>query len=103
MNRYLHIGGVVAVGFDSSRDYLLVITHSGRGVFSTNTWERIARSYELAYPEEGCGIGIGPIEGEVIPITEMNYEMGQMTVDDPLGRFVLECESSGIAVISSDA
>jgi hypothetical protein len=33
----------------------------------------------------------------------MNYEMGQMTVDDPLGRFVLECESSGIAVIGSDA
>jgi hypothetical protein len=61
MNRYLHIGGVVAVGFDSSRDYLLVITHSGRGVFSTNTWERIARSYELAYPQAilfGTGLAL---------------------------------------------
>lgn len=102
-SRYLHIGGVVAVGFDPSGDYLLVITHSGRGVFSTNTWERVARSTQLAYPANGIGVGIGPIDGEIISVTEMNYDTGEMRVTDPQGRFILECESSGIAVIGLTA
>lgn len=42
MERYLHIGGLVAVGFDLSGGFLLVITHSGRGVFSAQTRERVA-------------------------------------------------------------
>src|SRR5271157_2305766 len=103
MGRYLHIGGLVAVGFDPSGNFLLVITHSGRGVFSTRTWERLARSIELAYPEGGVGVGIGPIEGQAIPVTEMNYATGEMLVVGPGGRFVLECESSGIAVVGPDA
>ena len=103
MTRYLHIGGVVAVGFDPSGEYLLVITHSGRGVFSNRTWERVARSTELAYPEGGVGVGIGPIEGQAIAVTEMNYDTGEMRVVSLDGRFVLECESSGIAVQAPDA
>ena len=99
MGRYLHIGGVVAVGIDLSGAYLLTITHSGRGVFSTQTWERVARSTELAYPADGVGIGIGPLDGQAIPVTMMNFETGEMRVSDPSGRFVLECESSGIAVV----
>ncbi len=103
MGRYLHIGGLVAVGFDPSGSYLLVITHSGRGVFSTGTWERVARSTELAYPVGGVGVGIGPIAGQAIPITEMNYDIGEMRVVGPGGRFILECESSGIAVVGPAA
>jgi hypothetical protein len=102
MRRYLHIGGWVAVGFDASGSYLLTITHSGRGVFSTRTWERLARSTELAYPDGGVGVGIGPIDGQPIPITEMNYDTGEMRVVGPGGRFILECESSGIAVVGED-
>jgi hypothetical protein len=103
MERYLHIGGVVAVGFDPTSEYLLVITHSGRGVFSTRNWERVARGTELAYPEGGVGAGIGPIEGQAIRVTEMDYESGRMRAVSPDGRIVLECESSGIAVQASDA
>ncbi len=102
MARYLHIGGLVAVGFDASGSYLLAITHSGRGVFSTRTWERVARNTELAYPVGGAGVGIGPIDGQPIPVTEMNYDTGNMRVVGPGGRFVLECESSGIAVVEAD-
>jgi hypothetical protein len=98
MQRYLHIGGVVAVGFDPTCEYLLVISHSGRGVFSTRTWERVARSTELAYPTGGVGMGIGPIAGQAIPVTEMDYEAGCMRAVSPDGRIVLECESSGIGV-----
>ena len=59
MERYLHIGRVVAVDFDPTGEYPLVITHWARGVFSTRTWERVARNTKLAYPEDGVGIGIG--------------------------------------------
>lgn len=103
MDRYLCIGGVVAVGFDSTGEYLLVISHSGRGVFSTRTWERVARDAELAYPERGIGIGIGPIRGQAIPVTEMDYQSGHMRALSPDGRIVLECESDGIAVYASSA
>jgi hypothetical protein len=83
-------------------DYLLVITHSGRGVFSTRTWERVARDIELAYPIGGVGVGIGPLKGQSIRVTEMDYDSGQMRAVSPDGRFVLDCESSGIAVQSQD-
>ena len=56
MRTYLHMGGLVAAGFDPSGAYLLTITHSGRGVFSTQTWERVARNTELAYPEAALGL-----------------------------------------------
>lgn len=98
MNRYLHIGGVVAVGFDKTGEYLLVITHSGRGVFSTTTWERVARDKTIAYPSDGIGIGIGPIDGERIPIEEIDYNTGEMTVMSDDGRIQLDCESSGIGI-----
>lgn len=85
MDRYLHLGGVVAVGFDPAGEYLLVITHSGRGVYSTRSWERVARNTELAYPERGIGVGIGPIDGQCIRITEMDYESGYMRAVSPDG------------------
>jgi hypothetical protein len=97
MRHHLHIGGLVAVGFDATGSYLLTISHSGRGVYSTHNWERVARSTDLAYPEGGVGCGIGPIEGQAIPVTEMD-EIGEMRVVGP-GGFILECESSGIAVV----
>jgi len=62
MTTFLLIGGLVAVGFDPTGEYLLVISHSGRGVFSIKTWTRVARDVELSYPESGIGVGIGPIE-----------------------------------------
>jgi hypothetical protein len=98
MKTYLHIGGLVAAGFDASGVYLLTITHSGRGVFSTSTWERVARDYELAYPEAGLGIGIGPIAGQTIPVTQMDYLKGEMRLTSADGRITLDCERSGIAV-----
>ncbi len=103
MRTYLHIGGLVAAGFDPTGMYLLTITHSGRGVFSTQTWERIARNTELAYPKAGVGVGIGPLEDQAIPVTEMDFDVGQMHMVSPNGRIVLECEASDIAVVIEDA
>lgn len=102
MKPYLPVGGLVAAGFDASGAYLLTITHSGRGVFSTNTWERVARDVAPAYPKAGLGIGIGPIAGQSICVTEMNYQRGSMRLSSPDGRITLHCESSGIEVEVQD-
>ena len=100
---YLHIGGLVAAGFDSSGAYQLAVTRSGRGVFSTTTWQRVARDYTLADPEAGSGIGIGPIEGQTIPVTGMDDVKGAMHLTSPDGKIALDCESGGIAVDVTDA
>jgi hypothetical protein len=99
---YLFIGGLVAAGFDASGAYLLTISHSGRGVFATRTWKRVARDPGLAYPESGVGVGIGPIEGQSIPVTEMDYDLERMQLVSPDGRTTLDCESSGITVTSKE-
>lgn len=98
MKTYLPIGGLIAAGFDVSGAYLLTVTHSGRGVFSTSTWQRVARDYTLAYPDGGSSVGIGPIAGQSIPVVEMDYQKGMMRLTSPDGKIALNCESSGISV-----
>ena len=71
--------------------------------FRREPWERVARNTELAYPENGIGIGIGPIDGEAIPVSEMDYKTGQMRLTSADGRIILDCESSDIMVTVSDA
>ena len=98
MRTYLTIGGLVAAGFDTSGAYLLTITHSGRGVFSTSTWERVARDHTIAYPEAGTSVGIGPIDGQTVFVTEMDFEKGTMRLTSSDNRIILNYDSSGIAV-----
>ena len=86
------------MGFDPTVDYLLVISHSGRGVFSIKTWTRVARDVELSYPESGIGVGIGPIADQQIPVSEMPYEIGHFEVLSIDRRIRLHCESDGITV-----
>jgi hypothetical protein len=93
---------LVAAGFDASGDYLLAITHSGRGVFSTSTWERVARDNTLAYPKAGFGVGVGPIAGQTIPVTQMDFQKGAMHLTSLDGKITLDCESSVISVEVSD-
>jgi hypothetical protein len=98
VEKYIHVGGVIAMGFDPSGEYLLVISHTGRGVFSTKTWQRVARDEELAYPQGGRAIGIGPIEGMSIEITEKDYDTEQLQVTSPDGLISLDYDSGTITV-----
>jgi len=98
MKTYLVVGGLVAAGFDASGEFLLTISHSGRVVFSTRTWERVARNDSLAYAEDGKGIGIGPIDGQTIFVAEMNFDTGRMQLHSPDRKILLNCEDGGIAV-----
>jgi len=95
---YLHVGGLVAMGFDRSGEYLLTISHSGRGLFSTRTWKRLARDPALAYPTDGCGIGIGPIAGVAVEVAETNYDSEQLELNSPDGKLLLEYDSGTITV-----
>ncbi|MEX0726212.1 MAG: hypothetical protein WD065_08085 [Planctomycetaceae bacterium] len=87
MTKHLFIGGLVAAGFDASGAYLLTVSHSGRGVFETTTWERVARDIHLAYPENGRAIGIGPIDGVSIPVSAIlnNQRVEKRAVDASSG------------------
>ncbi len=97
----LHVGGVIAMGFSRNGDYLLVISHSGRGVYAMVDWQRVARDAELAYPENGIGFGIGPIDGECIEITEMNHDTGELNLNTPDGSMTLRYESGTIEITQS--
>ena len=102
MKRYLNIGGLVAAGFDTSGKYLLTVSHSGRGVFSTQTWERVARENEVSYPENGVAIGIGPIAGQPIAVTEVDYQTGQLDLISRDERFALGYNEGMIEVAIDD-
>jgi len=86
------------MGFDATRKYLLAVSHAGRGVFSTDTWERVARDATLAYPVNGKAVGIGPIEGQVIGVVERDQRRDRIEMQSPDGRHHLIGESDGITV-----
>ena len=96
--KYLFVGGLVAMGFDETGAYLLTVTHSGRGVFDTRTWERVARDKQFAYPEEQMAEGIGPLDGQRIPVLERDETKERIEINSPDGRFRLIGESDGITI-----
>lgn len=103
MKKHLFVGGLVAAGFDPSGQYLLTVSHAGRGVFSVGSWQRVARDSELAYPEDGHAVGIGPMEGMVVPISELNYDTGQLHFVSPDGEYNFEYEGGTITVTEDAA
>ena len=98
MPHYLNIGGLIAVGFDPTGEYMLTITHSGRGVYRTGSWERLARDIELAYPVSGVGIGIGPISGTDIPVSEINYDTGVLELRTPDRQFNIHYSEGTVTI-----
>lgn len=101
-NRFLIVGGLVAVGFDPTEAFLLVVSHSGRGVFRTTGWSRIARDYELAYPKNGRVVGIGPLQGQSVAVAELDLVTDNpLITQSPSGRIKLRCTSDAIEVIAA--
>ena len=82
MSKNIFVGGLVAIGFDESGEHMLTVSHSGRGVYSTRTWDRLARDNEVVYPEEGMVHGIGPVESKIISVAE-EYEGSELKVETP--------------------
>jgi hypothetical protein len=96
--KHLLVGGLVAMGFDVTGNFLLTVSHSGRGVFSTGTWERVARDTQLAYPSGARAIGIGPLEGQVIAVMERDETRDRIELRSPDGKHLLIGESDGITI-----
>lgn len=98
MKIHLFVGGLVAAGFDPFGQYLLTVSHAGRGVFSIASWQHVARDSELAYPENGHAVGIGPIVGMVVPVSELNYDTGQLNFTSPDGKYIFEYGEGTITI-----
>ncbi|HEY4416286.1 MAG TPA: hypothetical protein VGO57_11390 [Verrucomicrobiae bacterium] len=96
--KHLFVGGLVAMGFDATGKYLLTVTHSGRGVFATDTWIRVARDNALAYPTDGKAVGIGPLEGLAILVQERNEQQEHLEMQSPDGKFHLVGAPDNITV-----
>jgi hypothetical protein len=101
-NVHLNIGGLVAAGLDPTGKYLLAVSHSGRGVFSTATWERLARNSHLAYPQNRFAVGIGPIDGLRIPVTEIDYTTGQPQFSSPDGKLKFHYQEGNLSIASQE-
>src|SRR5450432_370174 len=103
MKTNINIGGLVAAGFDATGQYLLVVSHAGRGVFSVGTWQRVARDSAVVYPTGGVAVGIGPIAEEKIPIKELNYNTGELRFSSPDGGTSFYYESGNLTVTQPSA
>jgi hypothetical protein len=101
MPTHLRVGGLVAAGFDPTGKFLLTVSHSGRGIFSVGTWDRIARDNTQAYPSNGHAIGIGPLAGQTVAVTEKDYETGELQLRSLDGVFELAYDSGVIAITST--
>jgi hypothetical protein len=95
---HLLVGGLVAMGFDPTGKFLLTVSHAGRGVFSTDTWQRVARDPTVLYPRNGSIQGIGPLAGVEVSLAERNEQREQVTLQSPDGKYELLGESDGITL-----
>jgi hypothetical protein len=79
---------------------MLTVSHSGRGVIDLATRERVARNTSPVFPENGKVEGIGPILGEPIRVTEIDYVTGVLGTQSPRGDFSLTYEEGTITIRS---
>lgn len=96
--QYLLVGGLVAMGFDPSGEFLLTVSHSGRGVFSAKSWQRVARDPTVIYPVDSTIEGIGPLAGVAVHVQQRDNIVERITMRSPDGRFELLGESDGITL-----
>ena len=88
---------MVALGIDSSSKWLLVVSHSGRGVYDLENGNRIARDYQILYPANGEINGIGPLEGKIIKVTERIIEE-EINLKSPDGKYFITGTSDLIKI-----
>jgi len=72
LHKKLIVGGATSVGIDPSSRYLVVVSHSGRGLFKLSDGKRIARDGEVFGPwyyGAECE-GFGPLHGTKIPFLD---------------------------------
>ena len=80
----MRTGGFFAIGFGENTDLALVSTHDGRGLIDCETGTRIARDYDLAYPDEDTLVleGIGALAGKMVSVAGEDGGELPKTTDD---------------------
>ena len=102
------VGGLLEVGFSRMSDFLLVISHDGRGVFDCSTGEKVARDRS---PLDNAAAwhdhtrlqaqGIGPIFSEMVSLsglwggglpkqTQDGWRVEMLTLDWPCQTLILQ-------------
>ncbi|MBN1499383.1 MAG: hypothetical protein JW982_04480 [Spirochaetes bacterium] len=92
---YVPIGGLVAIGFDSNEKYLLLVTHTGRGLFEIESMNRIARDYEVIYPNNSKIEGIGILQEKIIKVYEFDFN-NKLEVYTKSNKYKFVAESDSI-------
>ncbi|MCB1213919.1 MAG: hypothetical protein KDK66_00450 [Deltaproteobacteria bacterium] len=104
--KYLPVGGTIAIGFTSDAQYLLVVSHDGRGLFDVNSGERAARDSNdenrNEWYRESEADGIGSVQGIPISIFGIDFptsdevlnRIAPFNVDDQVTEFKGACISN---------
>lgn len=61
----------------------------------------MARDIELAYPKNGFSIGIGPLMGLEIAVTEKNYDTEELTLSSSDGSISLDYAEGTITIVEA--
>ena len=84
LQKKLIVGGATSVGIDPSSRYLVVISHSGRGLFKLADGRRVARDTEVFgawYYGAQCE-GFGPLDGVKIPIFGFGHKTPSIILNE---------------------
>jgi hypothetical protein len=83
---YVHIGGLTEVGFGHPAQFLLIVSHQGRGVVDCASGVRVARDQDEAIGWFDRSVpaveGIGPLAGQWVPVAGLaGGSLAQVTHD----------------------
>ena len=94
----LHIGGLFAIGFDELCKYMITVSHSGRGVYEVEGWNKVARDLTVVYPMNGEIRGIGPLENIIIKVQGKDCDADKLSGKSPDGKYIFEYDDGILAI-----
>ncbi|WMS87387.1 hypothetical protein [Pleionea litopenaei] len=93
------MGSVIAIGFDSNMEYLLVVSRSGRYVYTLDTLDRVTRDYSMALPVKGCIEGVGPLSGQSIQVTEVSSTARELQLRSADEKYLVHYQPGTLTLI----
>jgi len=93
------MGSVIAIGFDSNIKYLLVVSRSGRYVYTLDTLDRVTRDYSSALPNKGCIEGVGPLSGQSIKVTELTSSSRELQLRSADEKYLVHYQPGTLTLI----
>ncbi len=101
----ISVGGLINIGFISNSDFLIVVSHNGRGIFDCSNGEKLARDYaeilNVFDDETGIVDGFDFLSGQKIQTNGLfaGDKLTKETQDD----WTLELENEEIILSSKNS